>query len=125
MPFLKRARAVIQSHHADLLNVTVREVQQDNETVLRYADKPMIAFVMFFSQHRNASADQNMGELEQELIDASLHSGGRYYLPYRLHASREQFGQAYPQATDFFRLKRKYDPDNAFENEFYLKYGTP
>ena len=125
VPFLGRARQIIRSHHADLLNVTVREVQTDNDTFLRYADQPMIAFVMFFSQRRTAAPNRDMERMTQELIDASLHSGGRYYLPYRLHASDKQFRAAYPQAEDFFRLKRKYDPDNVFENEFYLKYARP
>ncbi|SNS24951.1 D-arabinono-1,4-lactone oxidase [Granulicella rosea] len=103
----------------------MREVQTDNDTLLRYADQPMIAFVMYFSQHRTASADQDMGQMTRELIDAALRSGGRYYLPYRLHASGDEFEAAYPQSQDFFRLKRKYDPDNLFENEFYLKYARP
>jgi len=37
------------------VNVTVREVETDNDTFLRYADQPMIAFVMFFSQRRTAA----------------------------------------------------------------------
>src|ERR1700739_1353929 len=43
----------------------------------------------------------------RELVDVALHSGGRYYLPYRLHASAEQFRAASPQSQDFFRLKQK------------------
>ena len=125
VPFLRQARKIIQAHHEDLLNVTVREVQTDNDTFLRYADQPMIAFVMFFSQRRSVSADQDMGQMTRELTDAALQSGGRYYLPYRLHASRDEFRAAYPQAEDFFRLKQKYDPDNLFENEFHLKYAKP
>ena len=125
LPFLGQARQIIRSHHADLLNVTVREIQTDNDTFLRYADQPMIAFVMFFSQHRTAAANRDMERMTQELIDASLHSGGRYYLPYRLHASDDEFRAAYPQAEDWFRLKRKYDPDSLFENEFYLRYARP
>jgi FAD/FMN-containing dehydrogenase len=123
VPFLRQAKNIIRAHHEDLLNVTVREVQTDDDTFLRYADQPMIAFVMFFSQRRTASADQDMGQMTRELVDAALRSGGRYYLPYRLHASGDEFRAAYPQAEDFFRLKRKYDPDNLFANEFYLKYA--
>jgi FAD/FMN-containing dehydrogenase len=125
VPFLRQARTIIRAHRADLLNVTVREVRTDSDTFLRYADQPMIAFVMFFSQHRTKAADRDMGQMTQELIDAALKSGGRYYLPYRLHASGDEFRAAYPQAEDFFRLKRKYDPDGLFENEFYLKYASP
>jgi len=124
VPFLRRAKTIIRAHHEDLLNVTVREVQTDNDTFLRYADQPMIAFVMFFSQRRTVSADQDMWQMTRELVDAALRSGGRYYLPYRLHASGDEFRAAYPRAEDFFRLKRKYDPDDLFQNEFYVKYAT-
>lgn len=125
VPFLRQAKEIIRAHHADLLNVTVREVETDNGTFLRYADQPMIAFVMFFSQRRTEVADRDMEQLTRELIDVALHSGGRYHLPYRLHASVEQFRSAYPQSGEFFRLKQQYDPKNPFENEFYLKYGEP
>ena len=123
--FLEKAKSILRAHPQNLLNVTVREVQQDEDTFLRYAPQPMIAFVMFFNQQRTAAADQDMAQMTRELTDAALQSGGRYYLPYRLHASVEQFRAAYPQAPDFFRLKQKYDPDDLFENEFYIKYGRP
>src|SRR6185312_9401674 len=76
VPFLRQAKKIIQAHHQDLLNVTVREVQTDNDTFLRYADQPMFALVMFFSQQRSAAADQDMAQLTRELTDAALHSGG-------------------------------------------------
>jgi len=44
-------------------------------------------------------------------------------LPYRLHATPEQFARAYPQSKQFFELKRKYDPEELFQNQFYVKYG--
>ena len=64
-----------------------------------------------------------MQALTRELIDAALDCGGRYYLPYRPHATLEQFKRAYPQAAEFFARKRYYDPEGIFENSFYLNYG--
>jgi FAD/FMN-containing dehydrogenase len=126
LAFLTQAKAIIRAHHQeDLLNVTVRETETDQDTFLRYADQPMIAFVMFFHQHRTAAGDQDMAEMTRQLIDAALQRGGRYYLPYRLHATDTEFKAAYPQADNFFRLKRKYDPNDLFENEFYQKYARP
>ena len=29
----------------------------------------------------------------------------------------------YPQAAEFFRLKRHYDPDELLQNQFYRRYG--
>lgn len=121
--FAVRMRDVLRKHDANLLNVTVREINEDVDTFLRYADQPVFSFVMLFVQKRTPEAEVRMAELTQELIDLALDQGGRYYLPYRLHATPEQFRRAYPRAEEFFRKKREYDPDELFQNAFYKKYG--
>ena len=79
---------------------------------------------MLFNQPRTQQVDQQMAHMTREPIEAALAVGGRYYLPYRLHAEVEQFYRAYPQAQRFFQLKRKYDPEELFQNVLYRKYGT-
>lgn len=123
--FLANAKRILRDHQADLLNLTLRDVRQDSDTFLRYATEDQIAVVMFFNQARTQAAEARMRELTQALIDASLASGGRYYLPYRPHASLQQFLQAYPQARRFAELKRHYDPDERFQNQFYRRYLRP
>ena len=122
--FLARMRTIIPRSGGDLLNVTVREVRRDNDTVLRYADHDMIALVLLFNQPMTDVAQQHARLMTQQLIDAALARGGRYYLPYRLEATRQQFERAYPRAKEFFDLKRHYDPDELFQNELYVKYGA-
>ena len=122
--FLAHARRIVPRHPVDLLNVTLREVREDQDTFLRYADQDMFALVMLFNQARTDAADKEMQIFSRAMIDAALECGGRYYLPYRLHATVEQFGRAYPQAPAFFAKKRQLDPDGLFRNQFYLKYGT-
>ncbi len=122
-PFLAELRKTIPKNQADLLNVTVRDINRDDDSLLRYADKDMISLVMLFSQTRDMAGEEKMSKLTQEIVAAALRHGGRYYLPYRLHATVKEFSEAYPQAEKFFELKRKYDPDELFQNEFYLKYG--
>ena len=82
-----------------------------------------MAFVMLFHQRRTHAAEKAMETLTGELIEVALKLGGTYYLPYRLHATPEQFHRAYPQAKEFFKMKREYDPKELFQNQFYLKYG--
>lgn len=122
-PFLTDLRKIVPAHSVDLLNLTVRHVNCDTNSFLRYADQDMVALVMLFNYPRNQAGDESMAKLTQEIVAAALRRKGRYYLPYRLHATPEQFAAAYPQAERFFELKRKYDPDEVFQNEFYLKYG--
>ena len=64
-----------------------------------------------------------MQAMTRELVDAALSVGGCYYLPYRLHATPEQFHRAYPEARRFFERKRVHDPEELFQNRFYQTYG--
>lgn len=122
--FVMDLQSIIPDYDNDLLNVTIRSVEEDQDTLLRYADQQMFSFVMLFNQHRTEQADEFMQKMTQEIITSVLKRNGRYYLPYRLHASQEQFRQAYPQYSEFFTLKRKHDPQELFVNKFYLKYGS-
>ncbi|MFT5478670.1 MAG: FAD/FMN-containing dehydrogenase, partial [Planctomycetota bacterium] len=105
------------------LNLTVRDVREDDDSLLRYADQDMFGLVMLLHQQRTPAAEQAMGALTRRLIDAAHALSGRYYLPYRPHATREQFERAYPMAREFFEAKRRYDPDELFTSRFYDRYG--
>jgi FAD/FMN-containing dehydrogenase len=120
---LARMRRILPRYPADLLNVTVRTVLGDDDSFLRYADRPMFALVLLFCIPRTAEADRQMMPLTRELVDAAISLGGRYYLPYRLHATPEQLARAYPQARAFFEAKRTWDPDLLFRNHFFGKYA--
>ena len=120
--FVDRARRTLSKHRPDLLNITVREVRQDNDTFLRFAREDVFALVMLFNQTKTPEAEQLMRRCTKDLIEDVLACGGTYYLPYRPHATREQFARAYPQGAKFFELKHRYDPEHVFENMFSLNY---
>lgn len=120
--FIDSARLILPSFETDLLNITVRNVRTDHDTYLRYAREDVFAFVLLFNQRKNTKGEADMQALTRKLIDVAVSLGGTYYLPYRLHATRDQFNAAYPQAKEFFLLKKKYDPDEVFQNKFYLTY---
>jgi FAD/FMN-containing dehydrogenase len=122
--FVGRLRSIVPKHRGDLLNVTVRDVRRDDDTFLRYADRDMLALVILFNQLRTPEGDAAMEAMTRELIDAALGLGGRFYLPYRLHATSEQLRAAYPQIPRFFAMKRRYDPGRIFRNSFYAKYAA-
>lgn len=121
--FIESIRPILLRERADLLNVTVRDVDRDDTTALPYARGDVYAVVMFFHQERSASGDERMQRLTRQLIDAVLAVDGTYYLPYRLHATPEQLRRAYPAIGAFFAEKRRADPEGIFTNEWYRRYG--
>ena len=65
-------RRIIPAHHGNLLNVTMRAVEEDCDLFLRFADQRMLAVVMLFQQQRSAADDDAMRAMTRDLIDAAL-----------------------------------------------------
>ena len=120
--FLAACREIIPPSKQDLLNVTLRYVDADPVSVLSFAPAPRIAAVMLFTQGVTAEADRAMAAMTERLIDAVLALGGSFYLPYRLHARREQVFAAYPRLGEFAEKKWRYDPQLRFRNEMWDRY---
>lgn len=89
---------------------------------MNYAHEDVFGLVFLFNQKKTAEQEQDMQGLTNRILDAALKNKGSYYLPYRLHISREKMRLAYPQADEFFALKKKYDADEIFSNRFYMHY---
>ena len=124
-PFLAASRTVIPASRQDLLNVTLRYVQEDRTSVLAYARGNRVAAVLLFSQRMTQADEEDMRAMTERLIDAALDAGGSFYLPYRLHARRDQITRAYPRVEEVVARKRHYDPGLLFRNTLWHRYLAP
>jgi hypothetical protein len=120
--FIRACQDVIPASYQQLLNVTVRYVDTDKDSVLAYAPEPRIASVMLFSQEKTERGEADMAWMTRRLIERVLAIGGSYYLPYRPHASLDQFKRAYPKAAEFAAFKRQLDKDMIYRNKIWDRY---
>jgi FAD/FMN-containing dehydrogenase len=120
--FVKTCQAVIPASYQQLLNITLRYVNTDQDSVLAYAPEPRIAAVLLFSQEMTVRGENDMAHMTQALIERVLDIGGTYYLPYRPHASLAQLARGYPRAAAFAARKRVADPDLLFRNQLWDGY---
>jgi len=120
--FLLICREVIPASFQELLNVTLRYIATDNESILAYATTPRIAAVLSFSQEVTQRAEADMQRMTQQLIEQVLDIGGTYYLPYRPHATIEQFTRAYPNCAKFANAKNNYDQKLVLRNNLWDAY---
>jgi len=120
--FITACREVIPKSRSEFLNVTLRYVARDDDSVLAYAKTDRIAAVMSFSQEMTGEGEADMIRLTEELIDRVGAIGGSYYLPYRLHARPDQLRTIYPNVDRFAERKRHYDPGLLFRNGLWDAY---
>jgi decaprenylphospho-beta-D-ribofuranose 2-oxidase len=120
--FVNRMKPILQEEHLNLLNITVRYVNHDEEATLSYAKSDMFALVCLFNTPINEAAQARMTHGIQRIIDQLKTFDGSYYLPYAPFPSVEQFHSIYPKADAFFQAKDKWDPAHMFMNNFYDDY---
>lgn len=120
--FVEACREVIPASYQEFLNVTLRYVAQDDQSVLSFARVPRIAAVMSFSQELTQRGEADQARMARALIDRVVEIGGAYYLPYRPHATLDQLTRAYPRAAEFARAKRDLDPDLVLGNNLWDQY---
>ncbi|MBV9978982.1 FAD-binding oxidoreductase [Bradyrhizobium sp.] len=120
--FVSACRDIIPQAKAEFLNVTLRYVAEDKTPSLTIAPVRRIAAVMSFSQEATPEGEIDMMQTTEALIDRVTAIGGAFYLPYRLHARREQVEKAYPAVSAFVAAKRRYDPQLRFRNAMWDTY---
>ncbi len=120
--FVSELARLTRQHQANLINVSIRHAKADPGTLLAWAPEEVFALVLYYRQGSDASEREQAAAWTRDLISAALASGGRYYLPYQIHASREQFLAAYPRAPEFFALKQRLDPGYKFRNGLWDAY---
>ena len=120
--FVPRMGQILRAHDVNVVNVSIRHALPDPGTYLAWAPTEVFAYVLYYKQRTDPESQREVGTWTRELIDAAIHLGGRYYLPYQPRATREQFARAYPHAADLFALKRRVDPTNKFTNTLWDLY---
>lgn len=122
--FIREFRKNIQKHDVNILNVTIREVRKDEISALPYATEDSFGLVCLFSQGRSDDEELKMKNFTQEAISTANALGGRFYLPYRLHYTSDQLLKSYPNIERWLALKKKYDPKEILDSNFYKNLKT-
>ena len=123
--FVGELARLTHQHQATLINVSIRHAKADPHTLLSWAPEGVFALVLYYRQGSSPLERERAAAWARDLIAAALRCGGRHYLPYQIHASREQFLQGYPRAAEYFALKRQVDPSNRFRNRLWDAYYQP
>jgi FAD/FMN-containing dehydrogenase len=120
--FLAQAAEFLRPSPAKVIYGTVRLIEKDNESFLAWA-KESYACIIFnlLTVHTPAGIDASARAF-RGLIDLAIRRSGNYYLTYHKFATRDQISACYPQFKQFLELKKKYDPHEHFQSDWYRYY---
>src|SRR3954468_15703661 len=120
--FMAAVRAYALSQRTEVVYGTVRLIEQDRESFLAWAKKPYACVIFNLHVERTSSSVIRASDAFRALIDIGLRHGGSYYPTYHRYALKRQVEAAFPQFEDFLKLKRKYDPAEIFQSDWYRHY---
>ncbi len=120
--FLDEVREDIRRHGMKLIYGTIRMIERDGESFLAWARESWACIVMNLHVDHDAGGIRKAEGDFRRLIDRAIRFGGSYFLTYHRWAEREQVESCYPQLPEFLRMKRKYDPLEVFQSEWYRHY---
>ena len=120
--FFEEARRALLKSETPLIYGTVRFIEQDRDAFLAWAKKRYACVIFTPHYSGSAAAIRKAGELYRQLAQAATKRGGSFYLTYNHFAARGEMDAAYPQFLEFLQLKRKYDPAELFQSDWYRHY---
>ncbi|HYG09859.1 MAG TPA: FAD-binding oxidoreductase [Pyrinomonadaceae bacterium] len=120
--FLEIVRRDFRRHGVELIYGTVRLIERDEESFLAWAKEAYACVVFNLHTEHSATGISKAQADFRRLITRAIEQGGSYYLTYHRWATREQVETCYPQLTEFLRLKRRYDPAETFQSDWYRHY---
>lgn len=117
--FFDRYIQLLQEYDLPLINVTIRKVNEDREALVSYATSDRYGLVAYYKVAGDASDSDRLSQFTQKMMDVLDAMNGTIYLAYKGYYTKAQIDRMYPQLSELFALKQKYDPIELFSNLWY------
>ncbi|MGH7774859.1 MAG: D-arabinono-1,4-lactone oxidase, partial [Candidatus Binatia bacterium] len=122
--FLESVRKDCRENKLDVIFGVFRLIEKDDESFLAWAKEPYACVIFNLHVTHSPQGLEKAAADFRRLIDRAIEYGGSYYLTYHRWATRKQVETCYPQFPEFLRLKKKHDPEERFQSDWYRHYKT-
>jgi FAD/FMN-containing dehydrogenase len=120
--FVEDVRKDFLENNVDLIYGTIRLIEKDEESFLAWAKESYACVIFNLHVIHNAPGLERAANDFRRLIDRGIQYGGSYYLTYHKYATLRQVLSCYPNFPEFLKLKKKYDPEERFQSDWYRHY---
>lgn len=120
--FMRAAAADFRQHGVDLIYGTIRLIERDTESFLPWARQDYACVIFNLHTPHTPEGIEATNRSFRRLIDLAIARDGSFYLTYSRAAGAEQVRACYPDIAQFFEAKRRYDPQQRFQSNWYRHY---
>ncbi|HEY3176756.1 MAG TPA: FAD-binding oxidoreductase [Candidatus Polarisedimenticolia bacterium] len=120
--FMTDVRADLRRDKASVIYGTIRLIEKDDESFLAWARQPWVCIIFNLHVVHTQEGLEAAAKDFRRLIDLAIRYEGSYYLTYHRWATREQVERCHPRFVEFLRLKKRYDPEERFQSDWYRHY---
>jgi FAD/FMN-containing dehydrogenase len=120
--FLSAVRSDFRQHGVQLIYGTIRLIERDDESVLAWARANWVCTVMNLHVDHHPDGLAKAETDFRRLISRAIEHGGSYFPTYHRWAERWQVDACYPQMAEFLRAKKRHDPGEVFQSDWYRHY---
>ncbi|MEX0887312.1 MAG: FAD-binding oxidoreductase [Phycisphaeraceae bacterium] len=120
--FMAGAASLLRERTTPVIYGTVRLIDRDDETLLAWARQPWACIIFNLHCVHTRPGLAAAADSFRDLIDLAIRHEGSYYLTYHRWARPGQVEQCHPRLVDVLRLKRRYDPQERFQSQWYRHY---
>jgi FAD/FMN-containing dehydrogenase len=121
---LRDVRRDVRENRVNVIFGTLRLIERDEESFLAWAKDDYVCIIFNLHVVHSETGLAKATADFRRLIDRAIERGGSYYLTYHRWATRRQVEACYPQFVEFLRLKRRYDPEERFQSDWYRHYKS-
>jgi len=117
--FLVEAADDFRANGVNCIYGTIRLIERDDESFLTWAKQPYACTIFNLHTRHTPDGIEHSARAFRRLIDMAVARQGSWYLTYHTFGTREQLLRCYPELPEFLRRKRRYDPNERFQSEWY------
>jgi FAD/FMN-containing dehydrogenase len=117
--FMEEVAEDFRQNGVDVIYGTVRLIERDDESFLGWAREPWACVIFNLHTVHNTQGIEHSADAFRRLIDLAVARRGSYFLTYHRWARRDQVEACYPQFREFLELKRRHDPGEVFQSDWY------
>ena len=122
--FMAEAREAFRETGVSVIYGTVRLIERDRDSFLAWAKERYACTIFNLHTVHTEAGLARSADMFRALIDMAIRRDGSYFLTYHRYARREQVEACYPQFSDFLALKKKYDPHEQLQSDWYRHYRS-